>query len=81
MENCMIEEPDYEYPCWECGGFPCSCDEDRERHDEEHSFGCHFPDRCLMPGEHMKSECHDVAMIEAQNAEYEALEIGEDAPF
>jgi hypothetical protein len=68
-------------PCPDCGGYPCTCDDDREKNDDEHSIGCHFPDRCLMPGMHMKYECHDVAMIEAQEAEYAPLITEDDVPF
>lgn len=39
--------------------------------DEDDEFGCCFPDRCLMPGEHLKSECHDVAIMEALARKYE----------
>jgi hypothetical protein len=47
-------------------------DSDREpREDEE--WGCIFPGKCCMPGEHRKGECHTAEMIEAFNAEMEAL--------
>lgn len=32
--------------------------------DEDDAEGCCFPDRCLMPGTHLRSECHDLAMME-----------------
>lgn len=32
--------------------------------DNNDSIGCLFPDRCLMPGEHLTSECHTVEMLE-----------------
>ena len=31
--------------------------------------GCCFPDRCLMPGEHLRSECHTAEMLENYLAE------------
>jgi hypothetical protein len=31
---------------------------------EEERWGCLFPDECLMPGEHTKSECHTAEMLE-----------------
>jgi hypothetical protein len=41
---------------------------DREpREDEE--WGCIFPGKCCMPGEHRKGECHTAEMIEAFEAE------------
>jgi hypothetical protein len=41
--------------------------------DDEDDFGCWFPDECCMPGLHMRSECHTAEMIEAFNAECEAM--------
>lgn len=37
--------------------------------DDDRDFGCCFPDRCLMPGEHLRSECYDVEMAEAWREE------------
>jgi hypothetical protein len=34
-------------------------------------FGCHFPDRCCMPGPHFPSECVSVEMMEELFAEAE----------
>lgn len=31
--------------------------------DDLNEIGCLFPDKCLMPGLHMKSECHTVEML------------------
>jgi hypothetical protein len=28
---------------------------------------CQFPGRCLMPGDHLSSECHTVEMVEQYN--------------
>lgn len=36
---------------------------------ESYRLGCCMPDRCLMPGEHMVSECFDAEMAEVQMAE------------
>lgn len=40
-------------------------DDDFVETDELDEWGCLFGDRCLMPGEHMKKECHTVEMMEA----------------
>lgn len=32
--------------------------------DDLDELGCLFGDRCLMPGEHLKKECHTVEMME-----------------
>lgn len=32
--------------------------------DEDESWECAFPERCLMSGEHLRSECFDQAMAE-----------------
>jgi 3-hydroxymyristoyl/3-hydroxydecanoyl-(acyl carrier protein) dehydratase len=42
--------------------------------EDEFEFGCHFPDECVMPGLHFRSECHTAEMIEA----YEAAGIAEE---
>ena len=34
---------------------------DEEGHDD---WTCAFPDKCLMPGEHTRSECHTAEMYE-----------------
>lgn len=39
---------------------------DRINGDEEREESCCMPG-CLMPGPHLRSECHDVAMIESYN--------------
>jgi hypothetical protein len=39
---------------------------DDEEDDEREKWTCAFPERCLMPGEHMRSECHTVEMLEAE---------------
>jgi hypothetical protein len=36
---------------------------------EREDFGCCMRSRCLMPGLHYPNECHDVAMIQAMEAE------------
>jgi hypothetical protein len=67
-----IDPSEYGYWCERCEepNSVCRCDEsDEPDGNPEHEWGCCFPDRCLMPGEHMKSECHDVEMVEAQEAE------------
>lgn len=52
-------------------------DEDMSSDDNpEHEFGCDFPGECLMPGEHMRSECHSIEMIEAQKREGLAEQLG-----
>lgn len=33
--------------------------------DEEECAGCCFPGECIMPGEHLRSECHTAEMMEA----------------
>jgi hypothetical protein len=56
---------------WYYDFFDGDDDEDDDPPDErdENQIGCWFPDECLMPGEHMKSECHTAEMVEAANAE------------
>ena len=44
--------------------------------DPEHEIGCDFPDECLMPGEHLRSECHTIEMIEAQKREGLEAQLG-----
>lgn len=53
------------------------CDEDR--HDPEREWKCCFPGECLMPGPHMRSECHTVEMAEAFEVAAEAVS-GDDEP-
>lgn len=40
--------------------------------DNEMEPGCCFPGRCLMPGEHLSSECHTAEMMEDHLAEMAA---------
>ena len=53
-----INDDDFGDQCEDCGGFyhgmTCEC-----------QWECAFPESCLMPGYHAKSECHTVEMIEA----------------
>ena len=39
-------------------------DDDPVETDELDEWGCLFGDRCLMPGEHLKKDCHTVEMME-----------------
>jgi hypothetical protein len=32
--------------------------------DEEDEWGCEFPGKCCMPGDHMRSECYTAEMAE-----------------
>lgn len=43
-------------------GFDCNC-----AGCENDPIGCVFPGRCLMPGEHVQSECHTAEMLEEYN--------------
>lgn len=61
---CGAPEPDP--GCPECGVW--APDEDADREEEE---GCCMPGRCLMPGDHLPSECHDAEMMEACAASLE----------
>jgi len=36
---------------------------------EDDPMGCCFPGKCLMPGEHLESECHTMEMLENYSAE------------
>lgn len=36
--------------------------------NELYEFGCLFGDKCLMPGEHFKSECHTREMMEPEKS-------------
>jgi predicted YcjX-like family ATPase len=36
---------------------------------EDDPLGCLFPGKCLMPGEHLISECHTAEMLKEFNAE------------
>ena len=50
----------------------CTCgadDRDEPDDDPEHEIGCDFPGECLMPGEHMRCECHTVEMVEVYERE------------
>lgn len=38
---------------------------DGEDDRESDKWECQFPGECLMPGDHMASECHTVEMIRA----------------
>jgi|SRR6185436_8559523 len=42
--------------------------------EEDDLFGCEFPDRCLMPGFHLRGECHDLDMVRMQQSEQEREE-------
>ncbi len=48
-----------------------------EWRDKREELGCVMAKWCCMPGEHYPSECHDVAMIEAIEAEALASKGGE----
>lgn len=39
-------------------------EEEEDRTDDEDAWECEFPDRCLMPGDHMRSECYTREMAE-----------------
>jgi hypothetical protein len=41
-------------------------DDDPVETSELDEWGCIFGDKCLMPGEHLKKECHTVEMIEQE---------------
>lgn len=41
-------------------------------HDADNEEGCCFPEECLMPGPHLRSECHNVEMMEEFDKEMEA---------
>ena len=64
--------------CKKCGCLPddCGCF-DHEEYDEESIDGqdevwdCIFPGRCLMVGDHMRSECHTAEMLEDYYREHE----------
>lgn len=58
---------DDEEECDECGRVHCQCGYSDERYGYE--WGCEFPDTCLMPGEHMRFECHTVEMVQAWEEE------------
>ena len=40
--------------------------EEWEGEQDEERWACQFGDACLMPGDHMASECHTVEMMEQQ---------------
>lgn len=42
-------------------------DDDPVETDELDEWGCLFGDKCLMPGEHLKKECHTAEMMEQDN--------------
>jgi hypothetical protein len=44
-------------------------DYDDEDLDDVYRWTCCFPGKCLMPGEHLRDECHTIEMIEAFNDE------------
>jgi len=43
-------------------------EEDEPDEDSLHAdtWGCLFPEECVMPGRHLKSECHTAEMLERQ---------------
>ena len=60
IENEHWEDDDDDFDCCEHGvGFDCAC-----AGCEDDPIGCCFPGKCLMPGEHLESECHTVEMLE-----------------
>lgn len=67
----MVYDESYNW-CPRCGdpreACLCGADED-DWDDPELEDSCAFPGECLMPGEHTRSECHTVEMVEAFNAE------------
>lgn len=44
-------------------GFDRYLDE-QEEYEQDLDFTCAFPGRCVMPGEHMRSECATAEMME-----------------
>lgn len=70
MHVAELDSVDYCFWCPDCEEprDACRCDKDEYEDlddDPENEVGCCFPERCLMPAEHMKSECHDAEMVEA----------------
>lgn len=52
--DCCEHGVDFSEECEECDDDP---------------IGCLFPGKCLMPGEHLESECHTAEMMEQINAD------------
>lgn len=51
--------------CLICGEDDCDCEGPRVGDDlEDEKWGCCLGEKCLMPGDHMKSECHTAEMVE-----------------
>jgi hypothetical protein len=46
--------------CW------CAESDDDDFDDDPNQWVCAFPESCVMPGEHMRSECHTAADCEAE---------------
>jgi hypothetical protein len=60
IDDCRFDDTDEQNACTHCDA------DDGENGDE---WGCCYPDKCCMPGEHMKSECHTADDLIAQTEE------------
>lgn len=74
----MTDAGDFVRPCDYADGWDDSDELSYDEPDEdlEHEIGCDFPGQCLMPGEHMRSECHTVEMMEDRKREGLAEQLG-----
>jgi hypothetical protein len=57
IDDCRFDDTDEQNACTHCYA------DDGDNGDE---WGCCYPDKCCMPGEHMKSECHTAEDFIAQ---------------
>ena len=69
----MSRDQEWDYEIWEEDDLGCcehgvGFDEDCEACGED-PVGCLYPEKCLMPGFHLESECHTADMIEKLAAE------------
>ncbi len=67
--------------CHMNGGMPCDgcadCRDDDDDDDRNYcadDYGCEFPGECLMPGYHIRAECHTAEMMEKYEADAVATE-------
>ncbi len=73
IDDCLLNTSRYVNACTHC---PIDGPEDGEYPDEDgcdffrdEDEGCMFPGKCLMPGDHLRSECHTVEQIQAYERE------------
>jgi hypothetical protein len=60
IDDCRFDNTDEQNACTHCDG------DYADYGDDGCEWGCCYPDKCCMPGEHMKNECHTAGDLIAQ---------------